>query len=418
MLNEVGPVEIHKRRIGLRDSSLFTYILYGLFLMPLITGLFKPFSRDRIEASLISFIDNTGFICAMILSVYLTKQVFFNEDSAFFRQVYDLIPNIIKEVLQGKDVLVYIISVPFILLILLLLLRIVSIPFYKAAEDCFSDLIYSGVAKMGAIGRRLLSALWQLPKSVYLTLIFVLSLNFFSYYFYAPSLTRWMNESKTYRLIYDKALLPVLNSNIAKNIPAILNNSFVKELDRAMPEEGEFFIRRIGERITEGLDIQVVEYFNGVTLEEAVTSNEEIDNLAKELVFGKRNDRDKAYALYDWISENIGYDFEKAEDISRGAEKVPSGAITAFTEKKGICLDYSALYVAMCRAAGLRSRLVTGLAYSGTGWGDHAWNQVYISEEQNWVNVDTTFGKIANYFDKPDFEVDHRYAVIQGEWQP
>jgi hypothetical protein len=402
----------------LTDSNLFTYILYGLFLMPLIIGLITPFSRERIEASLISFIDNIGLICAMILSVYLTKQIFFNEASAFFRQIYNAVPNIIKEILQGKDVLVYIISVPFILVFMLLFLRIVSIPVYKAAKGYFPNKIYLGVAKMGTIRKRLLSALWQLPKSVYLTLIFVLALNFFSYYFYAPSLTRWMNESRTYQLIYDKALLPVLNSNIAKDIPVILNNSFAKDLDRAVPENGEFLIRRIGERITKGLDIQVIEYFNGVTLDEAVRSHEKIDRLAKEIISDKKKDREKEFALYEWISANIEYDFQKAETVSRGVEKVPSGAITAFSEKKGICLDYSALYIAMCRATGLKSRLITGLAYSGTGWGDHAWNQVFISEEQIWVNVDTTFGNIANYFDKSDFEVDHKYAEIQGEWQP
>ena len=62
-------------------------------------------------------------------------------------------------------------------------------------------------------------------------------------------------------------------------------------------------------------------------------------------------------------------------------------------------------------------RLVTGLGYSGVSWGDHAWNQVYSVEESRWIDVDATFGNSgADYFDKEDFNVDHKYPTVQGEW--
>lgn len=93
-----------------------------------------------------------------------------------------------------------------------------------------------------------------------------------------------------------------------------------------------------------------------------------------------------------------------------------SGSVMAFNTRRGVCFDYACLYVSMCRAVDLKVRLVTGLGYSGSSWGDHAWNQVYIPEEDRWVNVDATFGTIYNYFDKPDFSVDHRDAEVQGEW--
>jgi hypothetical protein len=60
--------------------------------------------------------------------------------------------------------------------------------------------------------------------------------------------------------------------------------------------------------------------------------------------------------------------------------------------------------------------MVTGLGYNGLMWGDHAWNQVFYNEESRWINVDPTFGVNANYFDKLDFNVDHKYADVQGEW--
>jgi len=39
----------------------------------------------------------------------------------------------------------------------------------------------------------------------------------------------------------------------------------------------------------------------------------------------------------------------------------------------------------------------------------HAWNEIYISEENKWIPVDSTFGASmrSNYFDNNDFYKDH-----------
>ena len=116
------------------------------------------------------------------------------------------------------------------------------------------------------------------------------------------------------------------------------------------------------------------------------------------------------------MSRNIKYEYDKAVKISRDPSGVSSGSIVAFETRKGICFDYACLYVSMCKAVGLKVRLVTGLAYNGVIWGYHAWNQVYSAEEKRWINVDPTFGAYAAYFDKTDFDEDHRYSQIQGEW--
>jgi hypothetical protein len=58
--------------------------------------------------------------------------------------------------------------------------------------------------------------------------------------------------------------------------------------------------------------VKVVEYFNGVTLDEAIKSNDEIDNTAKKTVGNEKNSIKKAYLLYKWVSQNIKYDTVKA----------------------------------------------------------------------------------------------------------
>lgn len=157
-------------------------------------------------------------------------------------------------------------------------------------------------------------------------------------------------------------------------------------------------------------------YYNGVTLEEGIQSNEEIDNKAKEIIKFCDDDRSKAKRIYTWIGTNIQYDSEKASKALNEEELDGSGSITAWHSGKGICFDYACLYVSMARAAGLKVRLVTGEAFDGNSYGSHAWNQVYLSDERRWINVDTTFYISGDYFDSNLFEEDHIEGEIAGEW--
>ena len=84
----------------------------------------------------------------------------------------------------------------------------------------------------------------------------------------------------------------------------------------------------------------------------------------------------------------------KLEKVLNGSDisKMPeSGAICAFEKKSGICFDKACLYVAMARAINLKVRLIGGQAFDGKKYVGHAWNQVYLNDENIWINVDTTF---------------------------
>jgi hypothetical protein len=158
--------------------------------------------------------------------------------------------------------------------------------------------------------------------------------------------------------------------------------------------------------------------YNGVTVDEGVKSNKEIDKKAIELTQNAKSDRERAKILYTWVGSNIMYDDEKAKEVLEitDPDKMPkSGAITTFKKRTGICFDKACLYVAMCRAVHLKVKLIGGQAYDGEKYVGHAWNQVYLADEGKWINVDTTFYDGGDYFDSSLFDK-HNAEEIAGEW--
>ncbi len=99
---------------------------------------------------------------------------------------------------------------------------------------------------------------------------------------------------------------------------------------------------------------------------------------AKELVAGAHDDLEAIIFVYNYVVENITYDFDKAASVQSGY--IPN--VDEILEiKTGICLDYAALMAAMLRSQQIPTRLEVG--YAGDAY--HAWISTYV-EDQGWVN--------------------------------
>lgn len=175
-------------------------------------------------------------------------------------------------------------------------------------------------------------------------------------------------------------------------------------------------VQIISNGLKENISTNKIVYYNGVTLDEGTKSNEAIDKKAKSLVSKGKSDREKAKSLYRWVGSNITYDDEKADSIMEDTSAYESGAIPTFRDKRGICFDYACLYTAMCRAAGLKNRIIIGEAYNGNEFVSHSWNQVYLEDEGKWINVDPTFYISGDYFDSVSFSDTHKAKNIAGEY--
>ena len=175
-------------------------------------------------------------------------------------------------------------------------------------------------------------------------------------------------------------------------------------------------IQVISNGLKENISSNKIIYYNGVTLDEGIKSNEAIDKKARALVSRAGSHREKARSIYRWVGSNITYDDEKADYIMEDTSAYESGAIPAFRDKSGICFDYACLYTAMCKAVNLKSRIIIGEAYNGSEFVSHAWNQVYLEDEGKWINVDPTFYVSGNYFDSANFDDTHKAKSIAGEF--
>ena len=400
------------------DMNGITAIFAGIFLVPIAAGVLYPSPSGRIRHSFLSFLSNMELIAGIILTLYFYKLIFIDRNSSLLSYLGRFVPSLKDSMAQNVYNFTYRVIFLFLsLFTLLLAIHLAAAPLYRHVIVPFADRITAWIdSKSGAV-KQLAVMLLQLPRSLWYVLVFSLILNFFTYNAPDNPASYYINRSAAYTAINEKILHPVLDSEIAKKIPVLIRDSF-QEIN------AEFYARNMENKGQSGDEVKpvdsifpIIEFFNGVTLEEAVKSTREIDEIAHKIVGNERDEKQEAYLLYRWISKNIVYDFDKAEALTSDPASLKSGALIAYSERKGICFDYASLYVSMARAVGLKVRLVTGLGYNGESWGDHAWNQVYYPKEKGWVNVDSTFGSTGhNSFDSVDFTWIHKNDDIQGEW--
>ena len=122
----------------------------------------------------------------------------------------------------------------------------------------------------------------------------------------------------------------------------------------------------------------------------------------QELAEGASSDLEVITRVYDYITQNITYDYAKASDPPTGYTSDVDAILTSGT---GICLDYAAVMASMLRSQRIPTRLEVGYAQDAY----HAWISVYTADT-GWLNgiiefdgnvwtlVDPTFG--ANTDDK------------------
>jgi len=148
-------------------------------------------------------------------------------------------------------------------------------------------------------------------------------------------------------------------------------------------------------------DEDSVIYHEYTASEELIESDHSlIVSTAKDVVGEEENPHEMALRIYHFVVERLAYEAQPEE----------RGALWALQNRRGDCSEYSYLFVALCRAVGIPSRVVTGFAftsYSESLSDGHMWAEYYL-ENYGWVPTDLSW----NLFDEMD---SRHFASLWGQ---
>jgi hypothetical protein len=99
-----------------------------------------------------------------------------------------------------------------------------------------------------------------------------------------------------------------------------------------------------------------------------------------ERISGDTEGVDRVRAISTWVYENIA----KSPTLS-----IPS-ATEILEQRVGDCNEHAVLFTALSRAAGIPTRIATGLTYASGQFYYHAWAEVYLG---GWLALDPTLGQ-------------------------
>jgi PKD repeat protein len=127
--------------------------------------------------------------------------------------------------------------------------------------------------------------------------------------------------------------------------------------------------------------------------EKSINSDSEaIKNKTADIIGQETDPLIVAEKLYNFVIDNMEYDWERYAASERENLK----ASELLDIKKGVCEDYSVLYAALCRAAGIPVKYIAGLPVMSIERdaddeleSGHAWNEIYI-KGYGWIPVDAT----------------------------
>jgi hypothetical protein len=335
--------------------QLFYFLIQSLVMVGAVV--LSGFTASVLSSTLQSWLNKTG----------LTRPA---PDALFFKQFSYTIVSGLRDLALFRFAVIFLLCYLVIRVVTGLLGR-----WFAAIGSAPFALIPSG----GAVGRTAGGAIGTALGAVRALLLTAVLFTYCAIFPQGP-FTGYIQDSGLYRHVAAQVIRPAAGPLLERQLP-VFAQAMTGELD-------QLWLRRY--------DVIDAEIPNDIVhAAEAVTKD-------------KVSDEAKARALYEWVGTRITYDHDKVKAYEERGEWREQDPQSTFETRKGVCIDYSRLYAAMARAAGLDVRVVTGQGYDGRGgYGAHAWNEIYLSESGKWIPLDSTWAKSGNWFDPPRFSDTH-----------
>ena len=158
------------------------------------------------------------------------------------------------------------------------------------------------------------------------------------------------------------------------------------------------------------LDVSIIKYpqkdffMNGRQVWRCDT--EKWADLSDEIVNPSWSDERKAFAICDWLSQNIAYDKYVSDVLNEDRSQTAvdfMGKYSVWNLRAGVCRDFGQIFAIMCRRQGIPAEVI--------GNENHLWNIVYLNGK--WLEVDLCIS-VSEYVKTADTTVhtnaNHNYS--------
>lgn len=108
-----------------------------------------------------------------------------------------------------------------------------------------------------------------------------------------------------------------------------------------------------------------------------------IKSLALEITKNSKDDFERVAKLAMWVHDHLDY------DLSYSGKNLD--ALSVLAGRRGVCSEYTTLFIALARSMGIPAKFVSGYSYGERGWERHAYSEVYLGK---WVPVDALWLEI------------------------
>jgi len=102
-----------------------------------------------------------------------------------------------------------------------------------------------------------------------------------------------------------------------------------------------------------------------------------VRQLALGIIRDSRDDFERIAKLAIWVHDNLDY------DLSYTGKNLD--ALSVLSGRRGVCAEYTTLFIALARSIGIPAKFVSGYSYGDMGWERHAYAEVYLGK---WIPVD------------------------------
>ena len=147
------------------------------------------------------------------------------------------------------------------------------------------------------------------------------------------------------------------------------------------------------------------------TFEQQEAMDTAVTSVLNQLNLAGKSDYEKICGIYDWMCDNITYDYTNLENESYLLKYT---AYAALINRTAVCQGYANLFYRLALELGVDSRIISGTGITNNGRGPHAWNIVKL--KNSYYDVDATWdaswrkaGLDYKWFlkNETDFSVDH-----------